>query len=110
VARPAPSGPIQDSASSSIQSPTGWRAKLTVRSALIKVHCRKSSTAEVPLQKSAATTARIACDTGEPRTRGAHARYQIAPGPGTPKLPRAERIEMPVTKGLEEKLAFSSGA
>src|SRR3990170_1119207 len=108
MARPAPSGPIQDSASSNIHSPTGWRAKLTVRSALIKVHCRKSNTAEVPLQKSAATTARIACDTGEPWTNGRSARYQIAPGPGTPNRPRAARNDMPETKGLDEKLAGST--
>src|ERR1700709_1710031 len=103
MARAAPSGPIQDSASSRIHSPTGCLAKLTVRSALIKVHLRKSSTAEVPLQKSAATTARIACETSEPSTSGRSVRYQIAPGPGTPKLPRAARSDMPDEKGLDEK-------
>ena len=64
----------------------------------MKVHCRKSSTAEVPLQKSAATTARMACEIGAPSTSGRSARYQIAPGPGTPKRPRAARIDMPVDK------------
>jgi hypothetical protein len=36
----------------------------------MNVHSRKSSTAEVPLQKSAATTARKAFETGEASTSG----------------------------------------
>ena len=73
----------------------------------MKVHSRKSSAAAVPLQKSAATTARIACETEKPSTSGRSTRYQIAPGPGTPNRPRAERSETPVTKGLLEKSAGS---
>ena len=56
------------------------------------------------MQKSAAAIARIACDTGAPSTIGRSTRYQIAPGPGTPKWPRAARSDIPVTKGLEEKI------
>ena len=41
MASPAPSGPIQDSASSRIQSPAGSREKFTVRSALRNVQCAK---------------------------------------------------------------------
>ena len=73
----------------------------------MKVHSRKSSAAEVPLQKSAATTARIACEIEKPSTIGRSTRYQIAPGPGAPNRPRAARSEMPVTNGLEEKSAGS---
>ena len=76
----------------------------------MKVHCRKSSAAEVPLQKSAATTPRMACETDEPSTTGRSTRYQIAPGPGTPNRPWAARIEMPFTKGLPEKSGNSSRA
>ena len=47
------------SPSSKIQSPTGCRDSETVRSALRKVHCLKSSATEVALLKSEATTARI---------------------------------------------------
>ena len=99
MARPAPSGPIQVSASTSIQSPAGSREKFTVRSALRNVHSRKSSTDEVPLQKSAAAIVRIACETGAPSTIGRSTRYQIAPGPdpaemtagGAQRHPRHER-------------------
>ena len=108
MASPAPSGPIQDSASSRIQSPAGSREKFTVRSALRKVHSRKSSTDAVPLQKSAAAIARIACVTGEPSTIGRSTRYQIAPGPGEPKRPRAARSDIPVTNGLDEKSTGST--
>ena len=76
----------------------------------MNVHFRKSSTAEVPLQKSAATTARMVCEAFEPSISGRSTRYQIAPGPGTPNRPRAARIEMPVTKGLPEKSGCSSRA
>ena len=62
----------------------------------------------MPLQKSAATIARIACDTAKPSTIGRSTRYQIAPGPGTPNRPRAARSDMPVTNGLEEKSAAST--
>ena len=58
AAMPMESGPAQVSASSRIHSPTGSRARLSVRSPLMKVQCVKSSTAEVPLQKSAAMAAR----------------------------------------------------
>ena len=85
MASPAPSAPIQDSASTRIQSPTGSREKFTVRSALRKVQSRKSSTEEVPLQKSAAAIVRIACETCAPSTIGRSTRYQIAPGPTLPK-------------------------
>lgn len=74
----------------------------------MNVHCRKSSAAEVPLQKSAATTARIACDTGDPAISGWSTRNQIAPGPGTPKRPRAARIEMHFTNGLPATFAGST--
>jgi hypothetical protein len=72
-------GTDQDLGIEQDQSPAD-RAKFTVRSAL-KV-TGKSSTAEVPLQKSAAAIARIACETGAPCTIGRSTRYQIAPGPG----------------------------
>src|SRR5437868_2813212 len=97
---PVPSGPIQLSASSKIQSPTGGRARLTVRSALMKVHLLKSSTDDVPLLKSAATTARITCDIGAFSTIGRSTRYQIAPGPGVISPPRTTLVEMPDTNEL----------
>ena len=74
----------------------------------MKVHFRKSSAAEVPLQKSAATTARIACEICAPSISGRSTRYQIAPAPGTPKRPRAARMVIPATKGLPEKSGCSS--
>src|ERR1700709_167480 len=99
---PAPSGPIQVSASSNIQSPTGARERLTVRSALSNVHLWKSSVEEVPLQKSAATTARIICEIGAPSMIGRSMRYQIAAGPIFKKPPRTMLTDNPVTNGVRE--------
>src|ERR1700712_3994964 len=99
---PAPSGPIQVSALSRIQSPTGARAMLTVRSALRNVHVWKSSVEEVPLQKSAATTARITWEIGAPSTIDRLTRYQIAAGPIFKKPPRTMLTDNPVTNGVRE--------
>ena len=110
-ARPIESGPAQVSASSRIQSPTGSRARLSVRSPLMKVHSRKSSTDEVPLQKSAAIAARISGEVGAPSTIGRSARYHTAAGPGRRNEPRADphreaaqerRVAMPPVIGSDE--------
>src|ERR1700709_1980653 len=99
---PAPSGPIQVFALSNIQSPTGARERLTVRSALRNVHLWKSSVDEVPLQKSAATTARITCEIAAPSTIGRSMRYQIAAGPLFKKPPRTMLTDNPGTNGVCE--------
>src|SRR4051812_50228856 len=96
---PIESGPAQVSASSKIHSPTGSRARLSVRSALMKVQCLKDRKAEVPLQKSAVMTARISGDSSAPSTIGRAARYQIAAGPGTLKAPFSFLISRAGRKG-----------
>src|ERR1044072_5708275 len=97
---PIESGPAHVSASKSNQSPTGSPARLSVRSPLMKVHLVKSSTADVPLQKSAAMAARISGDKGAASTIGRVARYQTAAGPGVRNEPLATRISRPDRKGV----------
>src|SRR5471030_973262 len=97
---PIRSGPAQVSASSSIHSPTGSRARLIVRSALMKVQCLKDRKAEVPLQKSAVIAARISGEIAAPSTIGREARYQIEAGPGVLNAPLTFRISSPDRKGV----------
>ena len=73
---------------------------LMVRSALMKVHSRKSSVGDTALQKSEATAARTDCERGTPAISCRLTRNQIAPGPTTPKRPRAARIETHCVNGL----------
>src|SRR5476649_2272942 len=97
---PIESGPAQVSASSRIHSPTGSRARLSVRSALMKVQCLKDRKAEVPLQKSAVIAARISGEIGAPSTIGREARYQIEAGPGVLNAPFTFLISSPERKGV----------
>src|SRR5580698_7465820 len=103
---PIESGPAQVSASSRIQSPTGSRARLSVRSALMKVHLRNERNADVPLQKSAVIAARISGDSSAPSTMGREARYQIAAGPGILKAPLTFLISRPDRKGVVDIAPF----
>src|SRR5882757_4983263 len=97
---PIESGPAQVSASGRLHSPTGSRARLIVRSALMKVQCLKDRKAEVPLQKSAAMVARISGEIGSPSTMGREARYQIDAGPGLLNAPLTFLISRPDRKGV----------
>ena len=68
-------------ASTQIHSPSGRRSRFTVRSTLMKMYLRQSSTALIPLPTSAMTIVRCSGEGSSPSTRGTSWRIQISPGP-----------------------------
>ena len=95
-ALPIPFGRGRVTASTQIHSPSGRRSRFTVRSTLMKMYLRQSSTALIPLPTSAMTSVRCSGEGSSPSTRGTSWRIQIFAGPGSRKPPWTDRHSIAV--------------